>query len=70
MVLTGSSEISQFWIPRVDRGPKHRYGTQLIGPDQNGANTLIWDYPSGGSPIKTISGESDPVGATVSLAKS
>jgi hypothetical protein len=69
MVLTGSSQVSQFWLPRVDRGPKHRDATQLIGPNQDGADTLIWDYPDGVNPIKTISGESDPIGATVSLAK-
>jgi hypothetical protein len=69
MVLTGSTEVEQFWIPRVDSGPKHRLGTQLIGPDQNGGNTLFWDYPSGGNPVKSISGENDPIGATVSLAK-
>ncbi|MGB8908317.1 MAG: hypothetical protein WCC84_06180 [Candidatus Cybelea sp.] len=69
MVLTGSSEVSQFWLPRVDSGPKHRYATQLIGPNQNGNDTLIWNYPSGGNPIESISGENDPIGATLSLAK-
>ncbi|HZY97280.1 MAG TPA: hypothetical protein VFE35_09265 [Candidatus Cybelea sp.] len=68
MVLTGSSQVAQFWLPRVDSGPKHRYATKLIGPNQNGADTLIWDYPGGGNPIGMISGETSPIGATVSLA--
>lgn len=69
MVLTGSNEVAQFWIPFVDTGGRHGEGKRLIGPNQGGADTLIWDYPSGGNPIQTISGESDPIGATVSLAR-
>jgi hypothetical protein len=69
MVLTGSNQVAQFWIPFVDTGGKHGEGKLLIGPNQNGADTLIWDYPSGGNPIATIPNEDDPIGATVSLAK-
>jgi WD40 repeat protein len=69
MILTGSNQVAQFWIPFVDTGHKHGEGKLLIGPNQDGADTLIWDYPSGGNPIQTISGETDPYGATVSLAK-
>lgn len=69
MVLTGSSQVAQFWIPRIHNGARRRYGDRLIGPDQNGKDTLIWDYPSGGYPIATISGETDPIGATLSLVK-
>ena len=69
MILSGSNEVAQFWIPFVDTGGKHGQGKRIIGPNQNGADTLIWDYPSGTSPIQTISGETDPIGATVSLAK-
>jgi WD40 repeat protein len=67
MVLTGSNQVAQFWIPVARR--KHGEGKLLIGPNQNGADTLIWDYPAGGTPIQTISSETDPIGATVSLAK-
>jgi hypothetical protein len=70
MVLTGSSQVAQFWIPRVDSGHEHRDGTRLIAPNQDGADTLIWDYPLGTAPISTIAGETDPIGATVSLAAS
>jgi hypothetical protein len=69
MVLTGSSQVAQFWIPRIHNGAKRRYGDRLIGPNQNGKDTMFWDYPSGGNPIVTIPGETDPIGATVSLAK-
>ena len=48
---------------------KHKYGTRLIGPNQNGGSTMIWDYPAGGDPVQTISGETAPIGVTVSLAK-
>jgi hypothetical protein len=68
MVLTGSNQVAQFWIPFVDVDGKHGQGRRLIGPNQDGADTLIWDYPTGGDPIQTISGETDPIGATVSLA--
>jgi hypothetical protein len=68
MVLTGSNQVAQFWIPFVDVGGKHGEGKLLIGPNQDGKDTLIWDYPTGGNPIQTISGEETPIGATVSLA--
>lgn len=69
MVLTSSSYVTQFFIPFVDASKKHKQGTLLIGPNQNGASTMIWDYPAGGDPIQTISGETAPIGVTVSLAK-
>lgn len=69
MVLTGSSDVQQFWIPFVDMSKKHKYGTRLIGPNSDGGTTMIWDYPAGGDPIQTISGETAPTGVTVSLAK-
>jgi hypothetical protein len=69
MVLTGSSQVAQFWIPRIHNGAKRHYGDRLIGPNQTGKDTLIWDYPSGGNPILTIPGETDPIGATLSLVK-
>jgi len=69
MILTGSNQVAQFWIPRIHDGAKRKYGDRLIGPNQDGKDTLFWDYPSGGSPIATITGETDPYGATLSLAK-
>jgi hypothetical protein len=69
MILTGSNEVAQFWIPRIHNGAKRRYGDRLIAPNQDGKDTLFYDYPSGGNPTVTIPGETDPIGATLSLAK-
>ncbi|MFY9737504.1 MAG: hypothetical protein WAK11_00485 [Candidatus Cybelea sp.] len=69
MILTGSNEVAQFWIPRIHNGAKRHYGDRLIAPNQDGKDTLFYDYPTGGSPFATIPGETDPIGATLSLAK-
>jgi hypothetical protein len=69
MILTGSNEVAQFWIPRIHDGGKRKLGDRVIGPNQDGKDTLFWDYPSGGNPIASITGETDPYGATLSLAK-
>jgi hypothetical protein len=68
-MLEDSSQVAQFWIPGVGQSKKGVEATSVIGPNQDGKDTLFWDYPAGGSPINTISGESDPIGATISLAK-
>jgi hypothetical protein len=57
--LTGSNGIVQFWIQ----------GTSIIGPVSHNANVMIWNYPAGGNPKKTISPMGDPIGAAVSLAQ-
>ena len=55
--LTGASEVSQFWID----------GVRVIGSDPVAGNVRFWNYPTGGSPAKTITGLVQPVGATVSV---
>lgn len=67
-VLTGANEVAQFWLPRVGKGKKGR-ATHVIGPNGDGMNTLIWSYPNAGNPVRTYSGEQDPTGATLSMAK-
>jgi hypothetical protein len=57
--LTGSKDVVQFWIE----------GMKVIGPDAGLAHVAFYKYPAGGSPIKTITGLGEPVGATVSKAK-
>jgi hypothetical protein len=57
--LTGSKDVVQFWIE----------GKKVIGPDAGLAHVAFYKYPAGGSPIKTITGLGEPVGATVSKAK-
>jgi hypothetical protein len=64
-ILNGSSQVAQFWLPRVRNG---RQAIKVIGPNQQGKDTLFWDYPAGGDAIRTISGEDDPTGVTLSLA--
>lgn len=56
--LGGAGQVFQFWIA----------GKRVIGPDSAQADVGIWSYPSGGSPVKTISGLYVPLGATLSLA--
>jgi hypothetical protein len=55
--LGDSSDVNQFWTD----------GSKVIGSDFGAANVGFWNYPTGGSPTKTISGLGKPVGATVSL---
>jgi hypothetical protein len=57
--LNGGTSIGQYWIQ----------GGKVIGPNagSNTGNVLFWNYPAGGSPTKTITGLSRPLGATVSV---
>jgi hypothetical protein len=57
--LTGSGQVVQFWIQSPN----------VIAPTANSSTVGIWKYPAGGSPTMTIDGLTDPIGATVSLAK-
>lgn len=68
-ILTGSNQVAQFWLPKVDAGKKTGQATRVIGPNGDGKDTLFWTYPAAGSPTKTISGEQDPIGAVLSLAR-
>jgi hypothetical protein len=54
--LASSSDAVQAWIQ----------GTTEIAPNDGGPNVNFYAYPAGGSPTKTISGFSLPIGATVS----
>ncbi|HVR47993.1 MAG TPA: hypothetical protein VMT95_15290 [Candidatus Binatia bacterium] len=54
--LNGARGVAQFWIA----------GSKVIGPDTLNAGVGFWNYPAGGSEIKTISGLNQPFGATVS----
>ena len=52
--LNGEKQIVQFWIQ----------GRYVVGPNEYGANVMLWNYPAGGSVVKTLSGPGQ--GATVS----
>jgi hypothetical protein len=56
--LSGASDIDADWID-VPTG-------LLIGPDAGAAQVEIYPYPKGGSPSQTLTGFSEPIGATVS----
>jgi hypothetical protein len=57
--LHGSNYPIGFWIQ----------GTKVIAPNDDGTNAMVWNYPSGGSHVKTIGGLKSPWGAAVSPAK-
>jgi hypothetical protein len=58
--LVGAKYVVQFTI----------FNGQLIGPDQNANHQVtFWKYPSGGNPVKTITGLDVPEGSTISLAR-
>jgi hypothetical protein len=57
--LSGATQIFQYLI----------VGSQLVGADAYGASVDIWNYPMGGSAIKTIGGLYAPLGVAVSPGK-
>lgn len=58
VTLSGTKGIAQYWIQ----------DTTLIGPDEFNAQIDFWNYPDGGSTIKTIEMRL-PAGATVSVTR-
>ena len=57
--LKGAGSPLQFWI----------HGGEIAVPTQSGAGgVMLYDYPAGGSPAKTIKDALEPQAATVSLA--
>lgn len=58
-VLDGSTDAIKFW----------KQGHRVVAPNLGNKNVMYWTYPAGGAALKTISGFSEPVAVTVSLAK-
>jgi hypothetical protein len=56
--LGGADDVVQFWIQ----------GANVIGPNNLSTTAMIWKYPAGGDPVRTITGLNEPWDATVSLA--
>jgi hypothetical protein len=54
--LTGSSDVVQYFIA----------GANVIAPDAGNADVEYFKYPVGGSPTKTITGLTTPIGAALS----
>lgn len=56
--LEGYGDVVEFWIQ----------GHRLVAPNYSARAALLYRYPAGGKPIRTISGLRQPFGAVVSLA--
>jgi len=56
--LTGYGDVVEFWIQ----------GDMLVAPNYSARMALLYKYPAGGYPKKTITGLRQPFGAVVSLA--
>jgi hypothetical protein len=59
LTLDKSSDVGRFWIQ----------GATLVGPNAGSTTVMLWKYPAGGAPIKTLTGFTQPTAATVSVAK-
>jgi hypothetical protein len=57
--LQDANGLYEFWIE----------GPDVAGTSSGSGSVGIWKYPSGGSPIKTITGLTTPLGLTISSAK-
>jgi hypothetical protein len=63
--LSGSSDVNGSWILVVDPCGKCKLEhTYVLAPQQNGADALLYSYYSGGEPLKTFTGLTQPFGAT------
>lgn len=68
--LDSTGWVWQFWIPGVPPKSKAQ-ATRLIAPTVTSNDYVgYWNYPAGGSATKTITGLSEPDGATLSVVKS
>lgn len=62
--LTDASDVFQFWL--TGSSSKHPQATAVIGADYGASAADKWDYPAGGTPLKTITGLDNPEGAAIS----
>lgn len=67
-VLSDGDHVDQFSIPKLGNGEVNPQGKKLVGPDYEGGNVHIWEYPAGGVPIKTITDIDQPAGTAISKA--
>jgi hypothetical protein len=63
-LLSGACDVMQFAISSLGNE-----GSSAIAPDDCRNSARFYNYPSGGSPTKTLGGFQYPVGAAVSLAQ-
>jgi len=64
--LSGSSDVNGSWIMDVTHCQSKCEEAYVLAPQQNGADTLLYSYPSGGSSVRTFNGVTEPFGATYS----
>lgn len=63
-MLAGAIDVFQFSL--TGSTPKHPQPTGVVGADFGAATVDKWDYPAGGTPLKTITGLDGPEGVVVS----
>ena len=65
--LSGSSDVDGSWIMYwLSKPPLELAHTYVIAPQQNGADVLLYNYRNGASPFATLTGVTQPFGATYS----
>jgi hypothetical protein len=66
-MLSGSSDVDGSWIMYwLSKPPLELAHTYVIAPQQNGADVLLYNYRNGASPFATLTGVTQPFGATYS----
>ncbi|MGA8532990.1 MAG: hypothetical protein WB615_02645 [Candidatus Tumulicola sp.] len=62
--LNGAVQVSQFWF--TGSTSKHPQATAVLGADFGQNEADQWQYPAGGTPVKTITGLDEPEGIALS----
>ena len=63
-LLNGATSIFQFWLSGASA--KHPQATSVTATEPNGNAIGKWDYPAGGTPLKTLGGFNEPIGVVIS----
>ena len=63
-LLAGAVDVFQFWL--TGSTSKHPQATGVVGADYGASAVDKWDYPAGGTALKTITGLDGPEGVAVS----
>jgi hypothetical protein len=62
--LNGATNVNQIWL--TGNSAKHPQATAVVGADYSAESVEKWDYPAGGTPLKTVNVGTPPVGVVVS----
>ena len=63
-VLAGATDVFQFFL--TGSTSKHPRATGVLGADFGALTVGKWDYPAGGTPLKTLTGLTGPEGVVLS----